>query len=270
MPIAVNRANDNRIQMAAKTWTEQQLLVAMNLYTRLPFGKFYARQPEIIEVAEAIGRSPGALAMKLSNFASLDPAHQKRGVGGLKNSSKADHEIWERFEQDWTTMALLSEDAFLKLVKNINLETKRGENDDEPADYTGKTTLSKSQHRIGQEFFRRTVLTAYQDKCCVTGNPVRGLLTASHILPWAVSDKDRLNPRNGLCLAKTQDAAFDKGLITLDDKFKLVVSGSLKDHYGIQTIKENFEKYEGKIIVLPHRFVPDLKFLEYHRNHIFE
>ena len=55
-------------------WTRDELLVAFNLYCKTPFGRLHQRNPEIIRLASALGRTPSALAMKLVNFASLDPA----------------------------------------------------------------------------------------------------------------------------------------------------------------------------------------------------
>ncbi|WP_309386736.1 HNH endonuclease [Cerasicoccus frondis] len=251
--------------MPTNIWTEPQLLVAMNLYTRLPFGLFHDRQPEIIRVAALIGRSPGALAMKLCNLASLDPAHQARGVSGLGNVSRGDREMWARFEQDWTTMALLSEEAFAAL----NADSPDDAVSEEDRDFTGTTVTSEIQRRIGQQFFRRAVLTAYDTQCCITGNPIRSLLNASHIRPWAAAEEHRLNPRNGLCLAKTQDAAFDQGLITLDEDYRIVLSQTLSDHFSVQTILDNFKRYEGQTIRLPQRFAPDPQFLAYHREQVF-
>ena len=43
----------------------------------------HSNTPEIIELAGIIGRTLGSVAMRLSNFASLDPYHQDRGVKGL-------------------------------------------------------------------------------------------------------------------------------------------------------------------------------------------
>jgi hypothetical protein len=67
----------------ADLWTRDQLLLALRLYLRLPFGKLHALNPEIIDLAKHLGRTPGALAMKACNFATLDPAIQARGVRGL-------------------------------------------------------------------------------------------------------------------------------------------------------------------------------------------
>ncbi|MEO7666771.1 MAG: HNH endonuclease, partial [Dehalococcoidia bacterium] len=77
--------------MAATTgWTRQQLLVALNLYCQIPFGKITSRNPEIVKWAALIGRTPAALSMKMGNIASLDPAITSTGRSGLENASAAD------------------------------------------------------------------------------------------------------------------------------------------------------------------------------------
>lgn len=58
---------------AGNRWTRDQLLIVLNLYHKLRFGEFDQRQPVIIDLATRIGRTPGAVAMKLSNLASLAP-----------------------------------------------------------------------------------------------------------------------------------------------------------------------------------------------------
>lgn len=251
--------------MTHKKWTANELLIAMNLYCRLPFGQFNHKQADIVRVANAIGRTPSALSMKLCNLASLDPAHQERGVSGLSNASKLDKEVWYAFQADWETKALESEAAIKEALGEETIESEP-----EPrTDYTGRDVEGTSQQRRGQDFFRKAVLVSYNFKCCMTGNPVERLLTASHILPWAKSAKDRLNPANGLCLAKTQDAAFDAGLITVDEDLRIVLSKSLKDACSAQTLIENFKQYEGTPIILPSRFRPKDEFLEYHRESVF-
>lgn len=57
------------------------------------------------------------------------------------------------------------------------------------------------------------------------------LLRASHIKPWSLAtDEERLDVFNGLLLAAHLDAAFDGGLITVDDDAKVLVAESLDDH----------------------------------------
>ena len=77
-----------------RRWTREELLVVLNLYGKLRFGQFHSRQPVIIEVAEKMQRTPGSLAMKLSNLASLDSKLQARGIAGLKGASNLDKAVW--------------------------------------------------------------------------------------------------------------------------------------------------------------------------------
>ncbi|MHB1495004.1 MAG: HNH endonuclease [Acidithiobacillus sp.] len=49
-------------------------------------------------------------------------------------------------------------------------------------------------------------------------------LIASHINPWQVDAKNRLNPRNGCCLSMLHDKAFDAGIITIAEDMTVLVS----------------------------------------------
>lgn len=61
--------------------------------------------------------------------------------------------------------------------------------------------------------------------CCLTGIVIPALLTASHIKPWAAATpSERLMSSNGIPLNALHDRAFDRGLITLDDRYRVVVS----------------------------------------------
>ncbi|MFN6258633.1 HNH endonuclease [Microcystis sp.] len=126
--------------------------------------------------------------------------------------------------------------------------------------------------RIGQNFFRKTILALYNYRCCITGNPIPLLLTASHILPWSQFPEQRLNPHNGLCLARTHDTAFDRGLISFDEDLRLIIGHEIEkkaQDQGSETLELNFINYRGKTLNVPDRFSPDLDFLNYHRYHIF-
>ena len=87
--------------MVSSRWTPEQLTLAFHLYCQLPFGKLHSRNSEIMELARLIGRTPSAVAMKLVNFASLDPAIASSGRRGLGNASQADREIWDEFHANW-------------------------------------------------------------------------------------------------------------------------------------------------------------------------
>ena len=125
--------------------------------------------------------------------------------------------------------------------------------------------------RRGQQFFRQTILNAYGVRCCVSGINVPRLLVASHIKPWGDFPKERLDPRNGLCLSRLHDAAFDDGLITLDKRLCLVLSKRLKSYFPQVALEQSFVPFEGNAIRLPEKIaMPDPTFLQYHRRSIFK
>lgn len=45
-------------------WNIDQLKLAFYLYCQTSFGKLHGRNPEIIQLAKQLGRTPSALAMK--------------------------------------------------------------------------------------------------------------------------------------------------------------------------------------------------------------
>src|SRR5579859_4702495 len=106
--------------MSREVWTRNEQLLAFNLYCKLPFGQYHHGNPYVIELAMLIGRTPGAVAMKLSNFASFDPYHQERGVSGLSHASKADKEIWNEFQNNWEHLATESENILSKIAPNVS------------------------------------------------------------------------------------------------------------------------------------------------------
>lgn len=253
--------------MATTRWTKEQLKLAFHLYCQLPFGKLHSRNPEIIKLAKMIGRTPGAVAMKLVNFASLDPAITGRGLTGLGNAGSLDREVWAEFHADWEKLAVECE----LLRRNFDANTSELDEADEqlvPEDYTGETKKVVTEQRIKQTFFRRAVLSSYRGRCCMSGLSEPRLLIASHIVPWSKDKANRLNPSNGLCLSAIHDRAFDKGLITLTDDFKIVVSEELKcrkDSFVIEVLLP----LDGRPIELPERFLPSIEFLSRHRADLF-
>jgi putative restriction endonuclease len=125
--------------------------------------------------------------------------------------------------------------------------------------------------RRGQQFFRQTILSSYGVRCCISEINVPCLLIASHIKPWRDFPKDRLNPQNGLCLSTLHDAAFDAGLITIDETFTVLISPKLKRYLPSAPLEQNFSRYEGTRIRLPEKVAePNPAFLRYHHKNIFQ
>lgn len=252
-------------------WTRQQLLVAFNLYCQLPFGKLHSRNPEIIKHASLIGRTASALAMKLTNIASLDPVITSTGRRGLKGASSADKAMWEEMQNDWERFALESNEVIRLIQSEIQPLIIPSGNDylDKQIDYSGINKATETTTRIGQSFFRKSVLSAYNYKCCITGLSIPKLLVVSHIVPWREDEKNRLNPSNGLSLSMLHDKAFDIGIITINSDMTVRVTQSIiknRDEFYTTALLS----YDKKPIFLPEKFLPHADFLTYHRENIYE
>jgi putative restriction endonuclease len=258
-----------------KRWTRDELLIALNLYHKLTFGQMHGRQPAIIALAEKMGRGANSLAMKLCNFASLDSALKLRGIKGLSGASALDRAVWSEFHSNLAEAAPASEAAFRALfgadeTKEIEVTPKDGVRV-RKAPIGPTETNATVKVRRGQEYFRQAVLNNFGGRCGVTGLAVRELLIASHILPWGKHEAERLNVRNGICLSRLHDAAFDSYLISFDDNLRLLLSSRLKEALPQRAVKENFAAYAGEVLQLSQDAVlPDEKFLAMHREIVFK
>ena len=258
--------------MATGLWKKEQVKLAFHLYCQLPYGRIHKRNAEIIALAQVIGRTPDAVAMKMLNIASIDPALTSTGRAGLGNVSALDRAVWDEFHADWDRLAvecqLLREQLDNHAVSELELELEFENDAHLPDDFTGETRQVLTTQRIKQNFFRRAVLSSYRGRCCMSGLSDPQLLIASHIVPWSSDKANRLNPSNGLCLSAIHDRAFDKGLISLTDDGRVMLSDEIRkrDEVFVKTV---FLPLENKLIEMPERFTPDHAFLHHHRTAIF-
>lgn len=242
-------------------WTEDQLKLALALYCQLPFGKMHSRNQDIIRLAEKIGRTPSAVAMKLVNLASLDPEIVNSGRSGLGNASAMDRKVWEKFQNNWDVEISSAADKLGTVT-----DTKEEIIEEElplPVDTTRRVEV---EVRKKQYIFRRMVLSSYSSICCMSGLSEPRLLVASHIVPWKDDVENRLNPRNGLCLSMLHDKAFDLGLLTVDSDYRVAVSPELSKLNNDKFIQETLVACHGKLITLPEKFHPSKEFLDWHRQ----
>lgn len=248
-------------------WNREETIVAFYVYCIIPFASSSKTNPVVIKYANMIGRSPSALNMKIGNIGRLDPELKKKNISGLTHGAKMEEFVWEKFNKDRENLVYEAEriiEKFSKVsIENLYLHP-------EETDYSGQDKVSLVKTRINQNFFRSSVLSAYNNTCAITGISINEFLIASHIKPWAKDQHNRLNPHNGICLNSIHDKAFDKGLITIDGNYKIIISNRLKDFYTNRFIDDIFKKYEGHKIIIPKKFEPSLEFLEYHNDVIFK
>ena len=255
------------MKQGQRLWTREELILAINLYCKLPFGRLHRHNPEVIRLAQLIGRSENSVAYKLVNFASLDPSLQARGIKGAVNASKLDREIWNEFYHHWDELPFESE----KLLAARAHTTVEALNDIPEAELPREGTMRERmvKVRVNQSFFRNAVLAAYNDTCCITGLKQREFLIAGHIRPWGLDESNRLNPRNGIAINALHDRAFETGHLTITPDYTIRISPALLKQNS-KTVTDYFGQYDGKPMALPSRFLPDPEFLKYHNHERFQ
>ena len=255
--------------MAGKQWTEDELMMVLGVYCRLTFGQLSQTNRLIRDVAERLDRTPGSVAMKLTNIASLDPAITSTGRKGLPGASALDRKVWSDFSANTETWMPIIELRLEALLGDQEADDVEDSAAPLSVDYSGNDILAVAKRRQGQNLFRQAVFSAYQTRCCITDIAEPRLLIASHIKPWREDKENRLNPRNGLCLSALADRAFDQGMISLSDHCEIMVSSALEAQSHNKHIKDMFCANEGLKIRMPEKFLPDAEFLAWHRENLF-
>jgi putative restriction endonuclease len=252
----------------AVKWNREHTLAALHLYLTLPFGRLSRRTPEVEQLASWEGRSASSVAMKLVNFASLDPEIVASGRAGLSGATNQDRMVWSELHSNWDRVATEAAAAYGVLASQhagtADSVLLRHDEESAPAVEEGRTRESIIQARIGQLRFRKMVLASYNDTCCMSGLRQPELLVASHIIPWSEDKKQRLNPHNGLCLSALHDRAFDRGLITVLPNWTIAVSSKLGKMPDASPLAQMISSLAGQRIIRPDRFVPGIEFLQWH------
>jgi putative restriction endonuclease len=248
-----------------RLWSREELILAINLYSKLTFGQMSQGNGAIIDLAELIDRTPASVAYKLVNFASLDPQLKRRGIKGMSNASKLDKAVWQEYMQNWDEQYIEGENL-LASKKHSTIDKLYNINLDDLKTVEGKERERKVKVRINQHLFRGIVLSNYNNQCCITGINIPELIVASHILPWSKDEGNRLNPKNGLALNSLHDKAFDCGLLTVTEDLIVKISPKLLRSKDIESINQNFIQYDGKQLIKPKKFYPDAEFLKVHNE----
>jgi putative restriction endonuclease len=120
--------------------------------------------------------------------------------------------------------------------------------------------------RLGQPIFRVNVIDAYGRACAVTGEHSLPVLEASHIRPYASGGAHAVS--NGLLLRSDIHRLFDRGYVTVDERYRFVVGARLRNEW------DNGRAYyaiEGRTIRLPalDSDRPSPAALDWHRNEVF-
>ena len=244
-------------------WTREELILAFDLYCRIPFQKTKTSNPEVQKLAALLSRSPASIARKLGNFGAFDPVLRSAEIRGLVHTSTLDREIWDQFHDDWSALVWQAS----KLRRSF--EEQRGGIPVRCRPAGPSETLRMTKQRAHQAFFREAILSSYDETCCVTGLRIRECLIASHIVPWSADEEHRADPTNGLCLSSTFDRLFDAGLVTISDDLSVCISGRLLQT-KVPSTQELICTYHGKPMIRPKRFMPSAERLRWHHSNVFK
>ncbi len=115
--------------------------------------------------------------------------------------------------------------------------------------------------------FKREIPKIYDYTCCISGLRIdttanASLIDACHIVPFSQSNDDTVT--NGLALCPNLHRAFDRGLIAVDDNYRVITSQQFKESNSSYSIKQ----FEGKRIRLPEnsKFIPHQSNFTLHRE----
>jgi len=242
-------------------WTREQLIMALSVYCKIPFKDVKEWHPIIKKYAPLIGRSAVALKMKVGNFGRFDPILKAKGIVGLSNGSKADETIWNEFWDDSEKLAFESEKLFAERAGKTVEDYARIDDKNIPPGIEREVTV---RQRVNQNFFREVVLTAYLNKCCITGISNRSLLEACHISSWGNDINNRTNPKNGLCMTPTFHRAYDKYLMAITPDFEIILSDEMISEITDNTTLSYLQSLQGRRICMPEKFSPGQDFLAQH------
>lgn len=250
--------------MAKRLWTRDEMILTLALYFQLPFGRLNHATPEVRELAKLMNRTENAVALRLVNFAACDPYIINSGRTGMQGGLSVCVPYWNEFANN--KEALFLEAAIIRnRIKNQTFEqTLQIE-----SQKAGLDKMAYVKQRVNQNAFRAMILNNYDSRCAITGIAIPELLVASHIIPWAVNEKERLNPENGICLSSLYDRAFDKGFISVDKNNRIILADKLKIYEGEGFFNTHFSSIENHPIRLPEEHLPNPVFLEWHRDCVF-
>ncbi len=251
--------------MPRRLWTRDEMILTLALYFQLPFGRLNHTTPEVRELAKLMKRTENAVALRLVNFAACDPYIVNSGRTGMPGGLSVCMPYWNEFSNDKETLFFKAETIKNKLLQQT-FEQSLKINDNQ---LLGKDRMAYVKQRINQNAFRSMILNNYECRCAITGISIPELLVASHIIPWALNEKERLNPENGICFSALYDKAFDQGFISIDKNNRIILADKLRHYETEEFYMQHFACIKNQSIHLPEEHLPNPLFLEWHRDCVF-
>jgi putative restriction endonuclease len=151
----------------------------------------------------------------------------------------------------------------------------------EPSEIYRKKLLALEKELDKEEFeeekflrshlFKQQVSLSYNNTCAISRLKIdvtsnASLIDGCHIIPFSQSYDDTI--LNGVSLSPTLHRAFDRGLISIDDSYRIQVSNSFSESgESCYSIKQ----FQGEKILLPNNIThhPKVENFNWHHKNIF-
>ena len=268
-----------------RKWNENETTLCLGLYYLYSSG-VVSFEEGVQSLGAIINRSRGSVGFKLGNLTNCDNPNK-----GFENGSKLDSIIFHKYAgnidnlfldikrilsldeyRNCDTSILLGNNPYSSSTPSYNFQEKEnlyiaGDNQTSFS-YSADDKESMVRVREKQWAFRTSLLTNYDNTCCISGIKEPRLLIASHIVPWADDKTKRLDPANGLLLNSLLDRAFDQGLITFHPtSHSLIISDKIKDEKTLAYLSP----FDGSVLTPPRHLsaTPSKENLQYHNDVIF-
>lgn len=148
--------SERRVGTRGHNWSRDELILALDLYSREPSARTRRTHPEVQQLCELLNNYPihpahddstykrnvNAVHMKIGNFFRFDPEYP--GVG-LRGGSKLEREVWQEFWSDRATLHRVAE-SIRQLARSSDVLSGRGEGYSEPEAAEGR--LLTRLHRV--------------------------------------------------------------------------------------------------------------------------
>lgn len=169
---------------------------------------------------------------------------------------------------NWANLNLPTDSLFNEIEEKILNEPSE--------DYRDEIKVLMQQKNEEEIFlrgsvFKREIPKIYNNTCCISGMRIDSTLSVSmidacHIVPFSISYDDTIT--NGIALSPNLHRAFDRGLISINDEYRVVLSNSFKE------VESNYmiRIFENKEIQLPDlkNFYPLKVNLLWHKENVFK
>lgn len=244
------------------SYTEEQEILIIDLYTRTPTSQVKDSNPDIIALCDFFNAHGyksvvSGIRNKMENLKSVDPVYTVEGRVGRTKIRKSFKDLWlSELEIGFSDLDERVERAIEKIRSGTS---------------SGNQQNTAWKHRVGQAAYRERVLASFDNSCCISGICTPGLIQACHIKPFKVCEKEglddqKMDVRNGLCMSLLHHKAFDEGLFTIDEEHRIFLSPVWED---LSMDDPFFRPYEGKRIKETPRTIIGEEYLEYHREKVF-